>query len=496
MKDLKERTLRGGLAKVFNQGIIFALRLGSTAILARILSPQDFGLVAMVTVVTGVYGLFTTAGLSSATVQRATVTDEQVSTLFWINIMVGAILTLLCLVTAPFIVAFFHEPRLFRVTIALAAGFLINAAGVQHSALLQRQMRFVALTVIDTASSVASIALGLGLAVFGAGYWALVAMTIANPLVNTVCVWFTAKWIPGAPRRGTGIRSMLRFGGTLTLNGLVVYVGYNLEKVLLGRFWGADALGLYGRAYSIVNMPTENLNSAVGGITFSALSRLQHDPGRFKSYFLKGYTLVLSMTIPITAFSAIFADEIILVLLGPKWQEAAVIFRLLTPTVFIFGLINPLGWMLVSSGLQVRSLKIALALAPVVIVSVATGIPYGPRGVAFCYSAGLTLWLLPHVAWCIHGTMFSMMDLVHSLRRPFLSSLSASAVAYLFQFYCGHLLPAFTMLVLGGGILFGVYLWMLLFVMGQKQFYLDIVKGFKTPPPSEIRETDAVPADA
>ena len=134
---------------------------------------------------------------------------------------------------------------------------------------------------------------------------------------------------------------MLRFGGTITLNGLVVYVAYNLEKVLLGRFWGPDALGIYGRAYQLINIPTDNLNSAIGGVAFSALSRLQNDPVRLKSYFLKGYSLVISLTIPITIFCALFADDIVLVILGPKWTEAAVIFRLLTPTVLIFGMINP-----------------------------------------------------------------------------------------------------------------------------------------------------------
>ena len=117
---------------------------------------------------------------------------------------------------------------------------------------------------------------------------------------------------------------MLRFGGTITLNGLVVYVAYNLEKVLLGRFWGADALGIYGRAYQLINIPTDNLNSAIGGVAFSALSRLQNDPVRLKSYFLKGYSLVISLTIPITIFCALFADDIVLVVLGPKWTDAAV----------------------------------------------------------------------------------------------------------------------------------------------------------------------------
>ncbi len=150
-KDLKAKTLRGGAAKVGAQAASFVMRIGSLMILARVLDPKDFGLVGMVTVVTGVFGLFKDAGLSMVTVQRATITDEQVSTLFWINMLVGAGLAVLSVAIAPALVVFYREPRLFWVTIVLATGFIFNAAGVQHSALLQRQMRFGTLAAIEVA---------------------------------------------------------------------------------------------------------------------------------------------------------------------------------------------------------------------------------------------------------------------------------------------------------------------------------------------------------
>ena len=129
----------------------------------------------------------------------------------------------------------------------------------------------------------------------------------------------------------------------------------NFEKVLLGRFWGADAIGIYGRAYQLINIPTDNLNSAAGEVAFSALSRLQDDPSRLKSYFLKGYSLVLALTLPITIACALFADDMIFVLLGPKWKDAAAIFRLLAPTILVFAIANPLSWLLSSIGLVGRS---------------------------------------------------------------------------------------------------------------------------------------------
>ena len=237
--NLKVKALRGGVAKLCGQAGNFALRLGFLMVLARLLSPQDFGLVAMVTVVTGVYELFTSAGLSSATVQRSAITNQQISTLFWINIVVGTALGALCIGTAPVLVQFYHEPRLFWVTIAMAAGFVLNAAGVQHSAILQRQLRYVAVTAIELSAQLASIVVGIGMALAGFGYWALVGAAIISPAVSTAGMWIVTGWIPGAPKWDAGVNSMLRFGGTITLNALIVYIAYNFDKFLLGRVWGA-----------------------------------------------------------------------------------------------------------------------------------------------------------------------------------------------------------------------------------------------------------------
>ena len=487
MEHLKVKTLRGGVAKLCGQAGNFALRLGSMVVLARLLSPQDFGLVAMVTVVTGVYELFTSAGLSSATIQRFAITNQQISTLFWINILVGTALGALCVGTAPVLVKFYHEPRLFGVTIAMAAGFVLNAAGVQHSAILQRQLRYVAVTAIELSALLASIVVGIGMALGGFGYWSLVGAAIISAAVSTAGMWIVTGWIPGAPKWDADVNSMLRFGGTITLNALIVYIAYNFDKLLLGRVWGADALGIYGRAYQLINLPTGNLNAAVGGIAFSALSRLQNDPPRIRSYFLKGYSLVISMTVPITMFSAFFAEDIILVLLGPKWGEAAEIFRFLTPTVLIFAIINPLGWLLLSVGLQGRSLRVAMVIAPIVIVSYLIGLPYGPAGVAFAYSAGMTLWLIPHVLWCLHGTVVSPKDLFVATIRPVLGGLAAAALAWVVVQGIGQFSSPIVRLLFAGGVMMIAYAGILLFLLGQMKFYSDLCRTLLAPTPQPVR---------
>jgi len=477
MHDLKGKTIRGGLARLSAQGAGFLLRVGSLMVLARLLEPKDFGLVGMVTAFTGVLTLFRDFGLSSAAVQRSTVTEEQVSTLFWINMLVGALLGLLAVAMAPFIAVFYHEPRLFKVTIVLAAGFFFNAAGVQHSALLQRQMRFTALSVINIVSLIVGTAIAIGGAKAGYGYWSLVAMTVTLPIASTIGFWLTAGWVPGMPHRQAGVRSMIRFGGTVTLNGLVVYVANNFEKILLGRYWGVDALGLYGRAYQLVNIPTDNINSSVGEVAFSALSRLQDDPTRLKSYFLKGYSLVLALTLPITTACVLFADDIVVVLLGPKWKDTAAIFRFLGPTIMVFAIANPLSWLLSSIGWVGRNLKIALLIAPTMMAGFVIAMPYGPRGVAFAYSAVLTLWLLPLIAWCVRGTVVSFWDILLTVSRPLVSSIVAGTLAFGLRSVYGSALSPPPRLTIEGAVLLLAFLGILLFVTGQKDFYLSLVRG-------------------
>ena len=174
MENLKERTIRGGAAKFVAQAVTFSLRIGSLVVLSRLLEPKDFGLVGMVTAIVGVLSTFRDFGLSAATVQRERVSEEQVSTLFWVNLAVGAILTILALGAGPLIANFYHEPRLLAVNAVLSTSFLINAAGVQHSAQLQRQMRFTSLATIEIIALMVSTSVGIAMAASGYGYWALV----------------------------------------------------------------------------------------------------------------------------------------------------------------------------------------------------------------------------------------------------------------------------------------------------------------------------------
>ena len=488
--DIGRLALQGGTAKFAGQALNFLLRLLYIVTVARLLTPADFGLVTMVVAITGIYELFATGGLSTAAIQTVAITEEQISTLFWINVLIGIGLTLLCMMTAPLLVSFYHEPRLFWVTIALSPSFLFSALGAQHSAILQRQLRYIALTTIETLATLCGIVTAIILAVKGFGYWALVASAVISPAVTTASMWAAVGWVPGRPRSNTSIQSMLHFGGTITLNSLVSYATYNLDKLLLGRFWGADKLGIYGRANQIIMLPTTQIHGAMLGIALSVLSRLQNDPARFRRFFLSAYSLVISVTAPMTIFSACFAEDIVLVVLGPQWWEAAPVFRFLAPTVLIFGIINPTSWLVLALGLQKRSLAIALVIAPLCVTAYFIGLPWGPSGVALCYSTAMTLWLFPHIIWAVRGTPISPSDYFHATWPPIISALIAGMAALLVRHYLSAALLPLWSLVLEGCAMTLVHVTTLLFVMGQKDLYTKIFSILK-PNAGESRVVDA-----
>lgn len=475
--DLKQQSVRGGAVALGGEGLKFGLRMGATMILARLLAPEDFGVQGMVLTMTGFLSLFKDAGLSLATVQRDAITHEQTSTLFWINVGMGILLAVCSSALAPAVAAFYREPRLQLVVIVSAWAFVFNGFTVQHQALLRRKMRFVALAIIEISSLLVGALVGIAMAALGYGYWALVVMALSIPIVTALGVWLAVPWVPGLPRRGCGIRSMLDIGGTWTLIGFIVYISYNVEKVLLGRFWGASSLGLYGRAYQLINLPTELLNSSVGTVALPALSRLQRDAERLRRIFLKFYSLVLSLTIPVTFVCALFAEEVVWVVLGPKWSQAVLILRALAPTILAFALMNPFSWLLAATARNRLSIVTALFVPPAVIAGILAGLPYGPAGVALGYSAGVSLAALLVMASCWRASGIPLRQLREVIQRPLLAGLVAATCGLGLKIILHGVLPPVLNLIAGLCVTLGLYAWILLVIQGQRGFYMDILNS-------------------
>lgn len=472
---VKRQSVRGGAAVVLGRGAGMALQIGTTLILARLLSPTDYGLQAMVLSLVNLCSLFQDAGLSSATIQRRTLTEDQVSTVFWINVGLGALLTLLVAAAGPLLAGFYKDSRLVWLTVASASVFLINSLNFQHRSMLNRAMRYTANAKIDILSASIGSVIAIVMAALGFGYWALICQNISIPFLCTIAAWIAMPWVPGKPRWTPEIRSLLRFGGTISLNSLVVYIAYNAEKILLGRYWGAAPLGLYGRAYQLSSLPVQNVTDSFGAVAFPTLSRLQQDPPRLLRAYLKAHSLVVTLTVPAVIACALFADEVVRIMLGTKWSGAVPILRLLSPAMLVFALMNPMSWLLRATGRVRRSLNIAFFLAPVVILAVFVGVHYGPVGVAIGYSIAMLLLYVPLIAWAKHGTGVTALDYWDCIKRPLLAGAAGGIAGGGIKLALMNSLPPFPVFAIGLTIFSTVYAGLLLFVMGQKSVYFDLL---------------------
>jgi O-antigen/teichoic acid export membrane protein len=386
MNDLKGRSVRGGMVTVAAQGCSFAIRMGSTVVLARMLTPDDFGLIAMVTVLIGFAAMFSDLGLSMATIQGSNITHSQISNLFWVNVVVSFLITSILLIAAPGFSWFYGDPRLTPITRALAGAFVLGGLRVQHRALLQRQMRFTALGAIDITAMGIGVASAIVAALYGAGYWSLVIMAIATELVATFSTWVACPWRPGLPNRRTGTNTMLRFGGDVTGFNIVNYFSRNLDNILIGRFIGAAALGFYSKAYALLMLPLDQINAPISAVAIPALSRLTADPERYRRFYLKTIRLISLVTAPPIAFSIFFADDLIRIVLGEQWRPSAFIYTLLGLSALAQPLYNTQGWLHLTTGHSRRYFRWGVIGAVVFSGAFAVGVAFSAEGVALAYT--------------------------------------------------------------------------------------------------------------
>jgi PST family polysaccharide transporter len=389
--DLKGRSVRGGAVMLAAQVAKFVIQLASTAILARLLMPADFGIVAMVTAFTGLLWLLGDMGLAGATIQRPEITHKQISTLFWINIGFSLLISVVVASLAPVLAWFYHEPRLTMVTLVLATPFVFSGLTSQHYALLTRQMRFRAMALVQTLPQVVSAAVAIGLAMAGWHYWALVVNGIVGGAAMALVAWIASGWRPGLPSRKTGVRSMLGLGGHLTGYNLLNYLTRTADNVLIGRFLGAGPLGVYSKAYALLIFPIQQINVPIGGVVLPALSRLQRQPEQYRRYFLRAIEGVAFIGVPIIVFAFVDARFLVLTVLGPKWSGAIAIFRLLAPAALVGTICGAPEWIFISLGKAHRMLLWAVISSPIILAGFVVGLRWGGAGVAASFSMTFSL---------------------------------------------------------------------------------------------------------
>ena len=400
----------------------FILRLVSMAILARMLAPESFGLVGMVMALTAIAGQFGQLGLSTVTVQRREINEGEVTNLFWINVTFGAILTASFCAFSPLVSAFYGDARLVPITVAISTTLLLGGLMVQHEALLIRQMKQAQLAFVRLTATFLSVCLAVVLAIGKYGYWALVWQEVARILLTTVGIWAFCSWRPGFPHRNESVRSLLWFGGDLTLTQVFCAVISNVDRILVGRYFGASPLGMYRQAQQLIIAPIDQLIAPVGNVMQPTLSIIQDDAARYRRYYQKVVFLIGLVTMPIAAFAAVYAEEITLVVLGDQWIEAAPFIRIFAIAAFVRPVLGTAGTVMITCGHSRRLLVVTLVSQLTLLLFIFGGIHWGAEGIAMAYVATASVLFVPNLYYSFRGTPVSLSTFLHGIRTPLIAS--------------------------------------------------------------------------
>ena len=326
---------------------------------------------------------------------------EQISTLFWVNILLSLGITVFTAAFAPLVAWFYKEPQLTSITMVTALGFIISGLAVQHEALLRRQMRYFALASISLASMAMGYAVGIFLAWRGFRFWALVLSQLAVAATTTLLTVIFCRWMPGLPKRNTGVRSMIRFGGNLTGFTTINYFSRNLDNLLIGRVWGAQQLGLYSRAYQLMGLPIDQINEPISSVAVPSLSRLTESPESYRRAYLRMLEKIALLTMPCVVLMIATSDWIIRIVLGPQWTGTTRIFVLLGITGLFQPIANTTGWLLISQGRTNHLLKWGFISGPLIMGAIVVGLPWGAVGVAASYAFARVCIVDPLLYWYV-----------------------------------------------------------------------------------------------
>jgi PST family polysaccharide transporter len=447
--SMGDRAARGTGVVLTTQLARTVLQFGSVVILARLLTPEDFGLVAMVAAVIGIADLIRDFGLSSAAIQSAVLTDDERSNLFWANLALGAGCAMVIAGVQPVIVAAYGEPRLAPIVLAMAGIFVLTGANTQFQSDLRRKMRFGALAFSDVVAQLAGIVVAVSVAAAGKGLWAIVFQQITVAVVALVVNVANVRWNPGLPKRGVSLRRFFRFGGGLFATQGLTYLTKNVDNIAIGAAWGAGPLGLYSRAYQLLMMPLNQINAPMTGVALPVLSRVQDDEEVYARYVARAQLVACYLTATIFAVAAGLAVPIVAVLFGPRWDEVAPIFAILAIGGIFRSVQQIAYWIYLSRGLTGVQLKMVAWTRPIMIGIILAGLPWGPVGVAVGHTVAYFLFWVVSL-WHVgrHGRVDSRMLFANARRAILLVSAPCGVVAFLATLLP---VPALAQLLIGGG---------------------------------------------
>jgi polysaccharide transporter, PST family len=374
------------------------VQLAGLVILSRLLTPKEFGVVAVVVAVIGVGETIRDLGLSSAAIQAPTLSRAQRDNLFWVNTGLGVAIGLVVLLGSALLARIYDDDAVAPVAQVLSITFVLNGLAAQHRASLVRDLRFGVTSGLDLAGTVVGFVLAVALAVAGAGYWALVGQELARCAVTGGGAVLAAHWWPGRPRRGAQMGTLIRFGTHLLGSQLLSYASRNIDTAIVGARFGTHQAGVYARAFQLASLPSTQISAPATRVAVAVLSRLADRLSDFRRFLLVGQTVLLHLVVPLYAATIAMAVPLIDVTLGEAWGEASSLFQVLA-IGNVFGVTSfAANWLFQSMGATRSQFRYALVTRPVLILAIVVGSAWGVYGVATGYTVGvLVVW--PVTLW-------------------------------------------------------------------------------------------------
>lgn len=394
---------RGGAVALAGSAATMVIQAAAVVTLSRLLAPQDFGLVAMVSVFVALGNLIRDFGMPTAALQARDLTSQQAANFFWMNSALGAGAAVALTAAAPVLVLIYAEPRLLALVPSLALVILLNGVGAQIQVHLARRMRYRVIVVTDVVAQAVGLLAAIVVALDGWGYWALVVQTISSAAIQLATRWLACHWLPTWPRRGHGSAHMFRAGVHYGVAQLLAFLQTNADTIVLGIRLGATPLGYYNRAFQLLAGPTGRVLDPLTQVVIPSLNRMGTRNGDYGAPLLRIQFIVGLGVVWIFAMAAGSAQTLIPLLLGPGWEPSVEVFQVLAIGGCIGAFSHVSYWAFIAYGKSRELLRYNIVSKPLAVICIIAGSFFGVPGVAWGYVVGMAVsW--PLNMWWLHRT--------------------------------------------------------------------------------------------
>jgi len=432
-KDLGRLALRGGTVSVAMQYGNGILQIAAAVVLARLLAPEDFGLVAIVTVLTSFAPLLIDFGLGDATTQRNKITQSQVSSLFWLSSGIGLTIAVFVVACGPLIAWTYREPRLEAIAMYSAIAFVLFGASNQHLALLRRAMQFAAIAKIVILSNLAGVAVSIVLAICGYGYWALVLRPIVSSLCIAIGAWLVCGWRPGFPVVDNEVKSMVRFGLHVVGFSTTYSVARAVDRIALGLFYRPDQVGYYQNAITLYDNSIFSALMQLHTVGSAALSKLQCDPAALRQKYEAALSTLAFFVMPTAAILSVTAEDVTVMLLGEKWRAAGLLLSIIALRGIFQAVEGSQGWLHLSLGRADRWRNWGIVSLAAQVVATLAGLPFGATGVAVAVVMTSLFLAVPSISYAGRPVGIGAALVIRTVGRQLIGAISAAAGGWWLQ---------------------------------------------------------------